>query len=272
MQAILLLAALAGPASGESYSLKFRTVPDAGKSVLVREESRQEVDTVVKEDGKEIKRERLTLGDVAEYTQAVQKAKGGLPLKFTNEYTKAETARNGMKFPLPWQGRKVPFELADGKLTSKAEGKPLPKDAVAVLEKQAAARFIDTVLPLLPEKAVEVGDTWKVPAKKAVSGLKVPFDEKHTEASGKLIKVYEKGGVKFAVVELQASVALKGVDGGKLDYKVRIDAAIDGKSTRGSYRADLTITGARPIEVKERKLTANGTTRGTVTLEVSEQK
>lgn len=271
MRAVLLLALLTGPAFGQRYTLNFRTAPDAGKSVLVREEMRQEADTWVKDAGaKEIKRERVVLGEVAEYTLAVEMAKGGVPVKFTHEYTKAESSRGAKRQALPWQGRKVAFELASGRLLATPVGKALHAYDTRALEKAVGSRFIDTVRPLLPGKPVMVGDSWAVPARKAAAGLKVPFDETASLASGKLLRVYRKDGVEFAVVELKAALALK-VVGGKLEYKVRVDAAIDGKSTRGHYRADLTISGMKPVDVKGEKLTTGGTTRGTVTLEVSEQ-
>ncbi len=267
--AVALLLLTAALASGQPVALKLRTVPDAGKSVLVRQESRQEVDTRVKDaDGKELRKRLAVTSDVAEYTLAVQEAKGGVPVKLSHAYTRAEETRDGVKTPLPWHGRKILFELAGGKLKASAEGKPLTPVEAAAVEKIAASRFLDTILPLLPAKEVRPGDEWEVAPKKAAAGLALPIDEKASKASGKLIKVETRDGVRFAVAEVKAELA---VEGGKVEYRVRIDAAADGKSTRGSYRADLTVTGWREADEKGRKLTVGGTTRGTVTLEVGEQ-
>jgi hypothetical protein len=272
MRAIALLLCVLGPASGQA--LKLRTTPDAGKSVLVRQEARQEVDTRVTDAaGKELRRQVDTGGEVAEYTLAVIEVKGGQPVKFTHEYARAERAQSKEKAALPWQGRKVLFELAEGKLRATAEGKFL--DRKAELEKEASSRLLDTLLPLLPKKEVKPGDQWDVPdesAKKAASGGRtLPFEELGGTAKGKLLRTYEKDGVRFGVIQIDASFPLK-VEGGKLEYKIHIDAAIDGASTRGTYRADLTVTGHETLEEKGRKLKLGGTTRVRVTLEVGEQK
>jgi len=270
MRPAVALLLFAAAASGQAVPLKPRTAPDAGKSVLVRQESRQEVDTRVRDAaGKELRRRLVSTSEVAEYTLAVQEARGGVPVKFSHAYTRADETRDGRRAPLPWQGRKILFALAAGKLKAEAaDGKAFPPVEASAVEKAASSRFLDTLLPLLPGKDVSAGDEWEIAPSKAAIGLTLPLDEKASKASGKLLKVYDKEGVRFAIAEVQASLA---VEGGKVEYKARIDAAVDGKSTRGSYRLDLTLTGTREADEKGRKLTVGGTTRRTVTLDVGEQ-
>ena len=280
MRTLVVALCLAAPALGQTYSLLLRASPEEGKSALVRQESKQVVDSTVKDaDGKELKRDQRKVSEVSEYTLAVQEVKDNLPTRFSHAYSKAE-ATGKEKKQMAWAGRKVLFEVAKGKVTAKvAEGKALPKEAVEALEGIVASRFLDSVAPLLPPKDVKAGEEWTVDPKQAASGLKVPFDPKGSKASGKLVKVYEKGGHRFGVMELKADLVLKLPDGGKgkLEYEVKIDAAIDGKSTLGTYRADVTITGSQTVEEKTKegksvKRVLGGTTRGTVTMEIGEQK
>jgi hypothetical protein len=271
MRAITALLVWVASAPGQGATpLLLRTTPDAGKSVILRRTSRQEVDTRVSDArGKELHRRLDASSEEQEYTLAVQEARGGVPVKFTHEYARAVRSRGKEKTVLPWQGRKVRFAVNDGKLGVVSDGVSLERQGE--LEKAVASRVLDTVLPLLPGKAVKAGEAWEVAPGKAGAGLSVTVDGKASKAGGRLVRLYEKGGVRMAEVELTAALVL-GVDGGRLDYRVSIDAAIDGRSTRGIYGMEMTLSGTRAVEEKGRKLTVGGTTRGSVTLEVGEQK
>ena len=275
MRTLIVALFIASPAMAQ-HAIRLRAVPDEGKSALVRLENKQEIDSTVKDaDGKELKRDSRAFSDLAEYSLAVQEGKDGLPAKFSHEYSKAEETVGKETKALAWNGRKILFKTGKEKVSaSVSEGSALKKEAIAELERIGATRFLDTVLPMIPTKELKAGEEWKVEPKDAASGLKVPFDAEKSSASGKLAKVYEKGGKKFGVIELKAELALKLPDGGKgkLEYVVKIDAAIDGTGTEGTYRAEVTISGEQTVQDKTKKFSLGGTTRSTVTMEVGEQK
>src|SRR5829696_6056794 len=102
---LLAVVLWAAAAAAEPYRIELREVPAAGKSVVVRQQTRQEVQRQVRgPDGKVIHTDDTSLAETDEHTLSVQKAKGSVPTHFTREYLRAEVVAGGEKKALPHQG------------------------------------------------------------------------------------------------------------------------------------------------------------------------
>jgi hypothetical protein len=112
---------------------------------------------------------------------------------------------------------------------------------------------------LLPGKAVKVGESWKIDADKMLKELMkdeketvIAFDSAKTEASGKLLEVYEKNGHKFGKMTFAISATLKEFSAGGMKFKVRdgskmamdiqFDVCIDGGEGSGVLKMEMKMT------------------------------
>jgi hypothetical protein len=112
---------------------------------------------------------------------------------------------------------------------------------------------------LLPGKAVKAGESWKIDADKMLKELMkdeketvIAFDSAKTEASGKLLEVYEKNGHKFGKMTFTISATLKEFSAGGMKFKVRdgskmamdiqFDVCIDGGEGSGVLKMEMKMT------------------------------
>jgi hypothetical protein len=162
---VLLLLVSAGKA--QTHKIQLRIDPDEKKTVSILSTSDQDVDSRVRDsDGKEVDKRQFKRSIVEEYTDTVLEKGDKRPRKFRRLYSKAEQG-DGKKKPLPYQGRKVLFEKQpDGYKVTAADDKDLPEMLARGLGKQAGGQtLLDSVTPLLPDKAVKAGETWTVSGK-----------------------------------------------------------------------------------------------------------
>src|SRR5262249_51140439 len=113
---------------------------------------------------------------------------------------------------------------------------------------------------LSPARPVKVGETWAVDAS-AVSdllGKGAVLDSASGE--GKLIRVYEKDGKKFGVLELTVRLSLKALGvlafrpPGVQERTIGVAPAIDGGSTAGLLTATSRLSGKAAFEDMGKKL------------------
>jgi hypothetical protein len=187
----------------------------------------------------------------------------------------------------PVEGRELLVAKAggDGRYDFRAaDGKPLGDGARLFL----ARLFGDDHDPFaardfLPEKPVRVSATWEVSIRPLMRTLNQPgalvqFDREKSKGRGKLVRVYEKDGRKYARVELTAEAvptsSMKGQKGVTvnelgLSAKWEIDLCIDGS------RHDLFATGTYEVLIDfahEGEGSSRSTTKGTVTISEIEEK
>jgi hypothetical protein len=272
------LVCVAAVTADETYRIRLRIEPDVDKSTDVKDESGQEVDQRILDDkGKELKKNHGKQVFKSEYTETVLKAEKGKPVKYRRVYRKARVGDGKEDFQLPHEGKKVLFEKTNkGWEVSAEEGKPLPSGTVKELSKQASQSILDSLTPLLPNRAVKVGETWSVSGKQAQAiSPGAEIDTKRSKGSGKLVKVYRKGKRLFGMLELNAELVLV-VPGKGSEMKITLegtaDAVIDGSDTQGSYKTNLTIAGKVVVEMDGKKITRGGTTRGHLQTTISAQK
>jgi hypothetical protein len=285
-----------GPAlTEETYRIRLRAVPDVGKSIDVKAESYEDLNGLATDEkGKEVKKVQIKTGARQEYTEMVEKVEKGQPVKFHRVYHKARV-RFEMKKKYekaPYEGKKVLFvKKAKGWQVTDQGGKELPDGSGEVLGVQAELGHLNWILPLLPDKAVKVGETWAVDDKMVRAMLLATLppaareekvDVKGTKGSGKLVKVYRKGKRVFGVLEISADVGLKPpiteAEAAKATVtfksilKASVDAVIDGSDTECNY--SLTLTSTLKFTGKENGKILNGgnTTKHYVGATVSTQK
>lgn len=174
--------------------------------------------------------------------------------KLKRTYEKAEARERGEEVEYGLAGKTVLIEKGKDRYTFTADGKPLTGKAADKLEKEFNQRKSELQVEdvLLPKKAVKVGDSWAIDAKQVVEVFadEMMLDEKKVKGTGKLLKVYDKGGHKYGTMEFVIDMPLLkmiGKDGEKemgagsfMKMEVTVDACIDGGTSDGGLKGKMT--------------------------------
>ena len=179
--------------------------------------------------------------------------------KLRRTYETAEMTKNGEKQDLDLAGKTVVIEKAGDGYTITVDGKEPTGPAAEILKKEFRKEKQVSEEDMLPKGPVKVGGTWKVDldkfAKDAEGELEI--DVAKSTGAGKLVKVYDKGGKKFGVMEITFDLAVNKVGGGggqeielkagsKLKLVAVMDACIDGSANEvtGKVTATGDLAGA----------------------------
>jgi hypothetical protein len=248
------LALTAGVRADDTYTIKLKHAPDAGKSVVITDTSTQTSTANVSDaDGKPlVKDEKHVQKQDEKYTETVLEKGDKRPAKYKRAYEKATRTLDGKATSRSYDGRTVVFELKDGKYAVTAEGdKALDPKDVEDLSKRANEDEADKDELFLPPKPVKVGDTWKIDGKRLAKAFDKQGDLDREKSSGdaKLTKAYTKDGKQFGVVVITLKLTSKptklppGItkfeEAPVIELTMTLDAVIDGSSTAGS----LTMSG-----------------------------
>lgn len=189
------------------------------------------------------------------YTEEVIERPAGAKraTKLKRTYETAEMTKDGDKVDLGLVGKTVLIEKKGDGYDVTVDGKEVSGQAGDILKKEFAKEKQVNDEDLLPKEPVKVGGTWKIDlgplAKDAADELAI--DTEKSSATGKLTKVYDKGGHKFGVVEITLDLAvtkagsggqaLELKDGSKVQVTAVLDACIDG--SKGDVTGKTTMTG-----------------------------
>ena len=190
------------------------------------------------------------------YTEEVISKPAGAkrPTKLRRTYETAELTKDGEKQDLDLAGKTVVIEKAGDGYTITVDGKEPTGLAADILKKEFRKEKQVNEEDLLPAEPVKAGGTWKIDlakfAKDAADELEI--DVAKSTGTGKLVKVYDKGGKKFGVMEITLDLALNklGGDGGqqvdlkpgsKMKLVAVLDGCIDGSSA--DVTGKVTTTG-----------------------------
>jgi len=192
------------------------------------------------------------------YTEEVVEKPAGArrATKLKRVYETAEMTKNGEKQELALAGKTVVVEKEKDKDGYKitVDGKEPEGLAAVVLGKEFRKEKQVSDEDFLPKAPVKVGDTWKIDvaplAKDAAGELDIDADK--SSGTGKLTKVYDKGGHKFGVVEVTLDLAVSKLGGGggqevelkagsKLTATAVLDVAVDGSTPGGTMK--MTVKG-----------------------------
>ena len=248
---LMLVAATAAPA--QTYTIKFKSDPVAGRSVVVRE-AKKETGSVKFFDAAGKLNEYPSTSDDKVYTETVleQGPKEGSAAKFTRTFEKATETKGDKSRPFSYQGRTVVFERKKNKWWVGVVGKPNldPEDLASFLERENTEQPSMRAL-VTPTGPVAVGDRWNISLKLlAAHFTSVEFNPKESKAECRLVKVYEKDKSRFGVLEVTMHLAIKGLAGLTavedtiaMEVKGTIEAAIDGSSTARTETFTIVVKG-----------------------------
>jgi hypothetical protein len=187
--------------------------------------------------------------------------------RLERHYDKAQATAGGKAKDLPYQGKTVVIEKKEGKYHFRIkDGAELEGDDAKQLDEEFNKdpdEEFDLQKAVLPGKAVAVNGTWKLDMGPLVASFaratKMQIDADKAEGSGKLVKVYDKDGARFGVMELHLDLPLKEMGegknklaleaGSKWTMDITLDGCIDGSRLDGTRKSvsKIDATGAVPL-------------------------
>jgi hypothetical protein len=251
LTALALLPLLAIRADAQSFTLKKKDFPSAGKSVLVTDTETTRSAITLMLNGNAVFNEKKVEVGVKQFTEKVLVAGDKKPNKYTWTFTRATKGKEGEQANLSYAGKTITFDRQDGKYKVTSDGDGVDAKDLDTFTKEA--NHPDYSAELLPQKAVKVSDTWTID-KKAASALlgDIPedaLDLSKSTTQGKLVKVYKKGNEQRGVIELTFTGFMKKFGPATLDtsiemkLKATFDTTIDGTSTLRTDSATFTVKG-----------------------------
>jgi hypothetical protein len=235
-------------ASAQEYVIKVKR-PGLGDKSQVKSTGNSEVEfKLLDSNGNAVmdKKETKALKFIFHEIGLERAAAGEELVHIKRNYEHAERKVDGTRHTLPYQGKTLHIQKKNGNWIFEIEGEGddviYGKEAEELTEefvKGGASKLVNDAF--LPRKAVKVNDTWKLDvaqlAKDFSKDGKLETDDAKAKGSGKLLKVYQKNGKQFGVLELTIEVPVTGLinDGnktptkeGKITIKVERDGCIDG--------------------------------------------
>jgi hypothetical protein len=256
----LVVVVLAAPAfAEESYTLKFKIDPDAGKTVQHHSYDTSTGSSKFFDTEGKLLLEQKKEGNESTYRVTILgRDKDGKATKKVRVYEKATEKEDGKSKTFSYQGRTLVIEKVDGKDRIGVVGEPPldPKDVEKLykdLDKKSETKAI--LDNLSPGKPVKVGDSWPVPVKPISEALDdMPVDLAKSSVAAKLVKVYSKGKSQYGTFELTMKFVLSGKsekDGVSFDFQKpaefmvneTMDVAIDGSTVERTEAGNVTMKG-----------------------------
>jgi hypothetical protein len=247
--AIVLIAAATGQA--QTFTLKVKEFPSAGKSVVITESGTSRSSFNVSAGGMVVKEEKKVEVEEKQFTQKTIEVGAKRPLKYSNTYTRATKGAEGSPKKLSYEGKTVVFEKKGEKhIVTPAEGEIDKKD-LEDFTKSVNKPLLSEAF--LPKKPVSVGDTWELSKEAVLNALGASADEgidfAKFKGQGKLVKAYKTGKEQWGTFEFSFSVPLnklgplpleKPID---LHAKITMDTAIDGSSAAHQLKGNVLLKG-----------------------------
>jgi hypothetical protein len=247
-----MLAAGAALAQDAAIDIKLKK---AGPGDVVKETktetTNQKMDLTIMGTAQPTKEEKANATYV--YTDEVIEKPAGAPkpTKVKRTYESAELTVNGQQQDLGLKGRTVLIEKKGDRYAFTADGKPVAGKAAELLGKEFSGKKQTRDEDFLPGKPVKVGETWKIDVAKVAAELSATgmvIDDQKSTGSGKLAKVYDKGGKKFGVIEVKMDLVVTKIKSGpqeiplkdsKLITTLVLDGCIDGTEATGGGKMSM---------------------------------
>jgi hypothetical protein len=264
MKWAVALALFLGPVAvqaQDAVTIKLRKAAKGETSLVEKNSTDVSKNKIVDDQGKALQDKEEKKGETYVFRETVLERDGDKPpTKLRRQYEKAQVAVDGKTTELAYQGKTVLIEKKDGKFHFQIDGgKELTGDEAKHLNDEFNKKEgdeLDFEKAILPKKAVKVGETWKIDMEPLVKDFEkstsLPMDIGKSAGTGKLLKVYQKDGKQFGVMELSLDMPLKAgkadkivIDAGsKISVAATLDICIDGSAESG------TITGKLGVELK----------------------
>jgi hypothetical protein len=161
------------------------------------------------------------------------------PTRLQRRYEQAVTKKDGKEVTLPYEWKTVVIEKKDDKYRYSSDGTELTGENARALDDEFAKGPSpwDSNELLLPKKAVRVNESWTIatePYIKEMEAQKLKVDAGKSTGTGKLLKVYDKDGRRFGVIEARLEFPLMNPgeeNAVPLTVDVTLDLCIDGSSS-----------------------------------------
>jgi hypothetical protein len=199
----VLISALAAPAADEAVLLELRREKAGDKTAVVRTSA----STLTLSGGDETRKD--TTAQHLEYDEEIVKlpADADRPVKLTRNYTKATRSSDGKETEFPFHKKLVEIERQSaGRYGFVADGEQFTGEAARLFEDEF--NLPDAYGPdreLLPPQPVKIGEAWQVSSELVAKRMTArgPFsvEAANVTMTSKLVKLLERDGAKFAVVE-----------------------------------------------------------------------
>jgi len=189
------------------------------------------------------------------YTDEVIEKPAGAkqPNKVKRTYETASISKGTKEEEVGLAGKVVLIEKKGDKYSFTIDGKDVPRLAADILRKEFGKDKEITEEDFLPKGPVKVGDVWKLDiakfAKDLSSDAEMTADVDKSSGTGKLLKVYDKDGHKFGVMEVKLELVItKGgrqgqvmemKPGSSMKVTANIDACIDGTLADGKSKVHV---------------------------------
>jgi hypothetical protein len=258
---VLLLAGSSAPAP--TYLIKTKNMPDAGKSIDVTINATNRMAFNLSGGGKVLKEEKKAEIDDKDYVEKVLQGGQDKPVKYSHAFKKAVKGDKNAPVEQSYAGKTIVFELKDGLYKVRAEGGGVAEKDLETFAKNANRPKVGQ--EMYSDKPVKVGEIWKVSKKGLVALMEgtpeEAIDLAKVVASGKLLKAYKKNGQQWGVIEVVAKGPMQKLGPLPLtkpiDFQLKavLETAIDGSSTAGEMKGQLSLRGRG--EFRQKDLTFN---------------
>jgi hypothetical protein len=249
----LALSSAATRADDETFTIKSPKQVGKGESLKVSDKTAVKAKSTVSDDnGNSMDNSKqITLNRVYVDKTLEVDAKTKRRTKFTRTYEKATDVEGDESTKKPYHGRTIVYEKSEGKWKLTGEGKPELSDADLKDLTEEITRGDKESEPLYPDKAVKVGDKWKLKGKDVAAFFEaLKMDPDSVKAEGKLVKTYKKGdrtwGTLEYVIDFEGKVEI--IEKVKSQLKFTLDQPLDG-TPMGKGKFELTQGGKHKIEV-----------------------
>jgi hypothetical protein len=251
----------------EKYALKLSRADKTGARQAVTRAEKLTADMVAQDGiGKALRQEKETgVLNEAYVETVVSKVEGKPPDKLKRRYDKFTYVKNGSNVNVGLAGKTVVIQRGNNGVQFRFEnGSEVTGEALENLQDEFPAEGAgkgNTDEAILPNGLVAVGDSWKCNAKDFIGEFSkeatdIVIDETKSKATGKLVRVYQKDGHSFGVIEATAEAPIKSIGppesrapaatGSAMRIKLTYDGCIDGTQIDGSTSIvmDMKATGS----------------------------
>jgi hypothetical protein len=244
-------------AAEDTYSIKVKTLGKGDTGQVAKDES-VEFHIVTSKGGKVVDDKKVNANEQLKYKEEIlEKEPGKRATKLRRTYEKAISTADGKETQLPYHGKTLMVQKADGKYTFQIEkGEVLKEKEIPTLVQEFSKEVDEDKIRdlLLPKNAVTVGASWKLDK----DGLKTllsqesgdfKIDAANSSGTGKLVKAYKKDGKQYGVIQFDIEAPLESFmgqafeKGAKINTSLNLDVCIDGSEDSGTLKGTTHLAG-----------------------------
>jgi hypothetical protein len=281
---ILLLGLTVGLALAKDQDAFTIRLKDAAQGDTVRVEKKSSERSTVKitdSQGNSLKNHEESKTQILIYQETLLQKRPGdkKASKLRRHYEKATTKTGEDSRTLPYEGKTVLIEKSGNRYGFQIDGgEELTGKDAEELDREFNKQGGDSPdfnKVMLPQKPVRGGESWTFPTEALIQDLEksapMEFDAAGAKGSAKLVKVYERDGRRFGVIDYRIELPLKAFKmgdekapieaGASMMLTASLDGCIDGSQTSSTAKLRMTMKGRAELSQGGAKFTLNFNTR-----------